>query len=298
VAAVTTVGVVANDAAAATGPRAAGWWTSSPLPHPPDVADRLLVQGGPEPDRPIAFAALAFDLPPGETAVALTLSVAPGSLSSPVAELAACALREDFEPDHGAPMSEAPAYDCSTLVPAAPEGGSYTFFVGALAGPESLSVAILPVTPADRVVLEVPGVGALQTIGSGGPVADEPPERALPLPANGTTAPPTGPAVGHGSLPAIPLPAPSLPAPAFDPGDRTAAPAEAGDENPLRAIPPATVGPEPAATFPGPGTDPAANPLAQAAFVVLAAAATALWLRAGRADLDEPEGSASQLTVS
>lgn len=149
-----------------------GWWTAtnpgSPVPAqaPPDVpADGLLVQGGAG-DTPSALAGLIYEPEAGATAEKLVLKVVASSATTPGAVLQLCPLVSPvLNAQQGGPMADAPAYDCTRKVTAAPDddGGSYTFQLSALASSGPVAVAVLPTTPTDRVVLAKPGVDSLVT---------------------------------------------------------------------------------------------------------------------------------------
>jgi hypothetical protein len=141
----------------------AGWWTSSPLP-PPDVpGGGLEVQGGPDVNNPVAFAAVSFALDPGETAQSVRLAVTGNAASTPNAQLMVCPLTTTFAPASGAAMSQAPEYDCAAKATASPsgDGKTYTFDVSRITATSALAVAILPTQPTDRVVFDAPSTGAL-----------------------------------------------------------------------------------------------------------------------------------------
>jgi hypothetical protein len=165
--------------------------------------DGLLVQGGPvqggPADAPTAFAALVYEVPDGETPGDLVLSVAPEATVTE-ASLRLCPLADaSFTPAQGGPASEAPAYDCSTPIPGtrAADGTSYAFAVAGMERDGRLAVAVLPTSPADRVVFERPTEESLQRTttkfpAAGGfgsasdafaaPPATQEPFAALPLP--------------------------------------------------------------------------------------------------------------------
>lgn len=192
--------------ASAEPPSQSGWWTSSnpgsvmgspTPPPPPDVPSKgLLVEGGASSTSgasdsgPSAFAALEYDLPDGATPGDLTLTVAPGSGSTPTAQLQLCQLTTGITAEDNGPMQDAPSFDCKTNVTASPSssGNTYTFKVEGFVSDGTLAVAILPTSPIDRVVLshpdanslpveesavQVPSDGAPSTAlgGSGGPTA-------------------------------------------------------------------------------------------------------------------------------
>lgn len=270
--------------AGAAAPVAAGWWTSAPLGPPPDVPpDGLLVQGGPAPNEPIAYAALSFSLAPDERPRALTLTVAAMSASTPSATIALCLLSEPFTPAQGGPMADAPTFDCADVVVASPsaDGDRYEFDVSALGGEGELGVAVLPTASTDRVVLSAPSATALRSaVARPAPAATTAPVAA----PDGGGAPgavtPAGTSVSAGATP-VRLPVASS-APGSDassgsggagraagaaPGQRTASPATS------RA---ATVGRPTGAGGAG-ATAPSV-----VGFLALALLASALWLSAGR----------------
>jgi len=198
-------------------PSEQGWWTSaspggvggvaapaSP-PAPPDVPQNgLLVQGGPTSTSgaadtgPFAYAALVYQLPGGATPGSLTLTVAPSSATTPSTTLELCALRtQQFQAEQGGPMSDAPAFDCTKNVTAAPSSSSYQFNVASLISNDALAVAILPTSPADRVVLAQPGDQSLAvqqapttTIFSSGSGDSSGISGSLATPAGGTSGSP------------------------------------------------------------------------------------------------------------
>ena len=153
--------------AAADAPRDQGWWTvTNPIPAPPDVPTRgLLVQGGGG-GGPTAIAAVLYELGPGTTAGTLTLTIAPNSATTPSTTLQLCSLLQPINhPDQGGPMSDAPPYDCSHKVTAAPasDGKGYQFDAAGLVSNGLVAVAILPTGPVDRVVLSAPDANSLAT---------------------------------------------------------------------------------------------------------------------------------------
>jgi hypothetical protein len=160
--------VTFGGAAHAEGTVESGWWTSAPAALAPDAPqDGLVVQGGPDPTTPFAFAAVRFTGASGEKAVSLTLKVAPGAASNPNTALVACPVSGSFTPAQGGAMADAPKFDCSAAkAPGtlAADGSSYAFTLEQLAssGGET-TIAIVPTTPTDRVVLARPGADAFQT---------------------------------------------------------------------------------------------------------------------------------------
>ena len=164
----------------------AGWWTSSPL-APPDVpSGGLDVQGGPDAGSPVAFSAVSFALDPGETAESVTLSVTANSGTTPSAQLMACPITTPFAPASGAPMSQAPKYDCGTKATASPssDGKSYKFDVSSIPATGALAIAILPTQPTDRVVFDAPTTKALASASA---------------PASASTTPESSPTLNSGT---------------------------------------------------------------------------------------------------
>jgi hypothetical protein len=164
--------------ASADPPTTAGWWTvANPgplsLPVGSDVPKGgLLIEGGygsatgAADSSPVAYAAVVYKFDAGATPGALTLTVPSGSASTPTAVLQLCPLKSDtFKAAQGAPMAEAPPFNCQNSVTAAlpSNGSSYTFYVSSLSTDGELAVAILPTSPSDRVVLAAPGADSLPT---------------------------------------------------------------------------------------------------------------------------------------
>jgi hypothetical protein len=215
----------------------AGWWTAAPIALAPDApADGLVVQGSPDPAQPLSYAAIAYELAPGEGPLSLTLTVAAGSASTPNASLALCPLTGSFIPSNGGPMADAPTYDCATRVTASPtEGPTYQFDVTGLHALGALSLAVVPAGATDRVVLAKPGTEALQTIpgapGGTAPATD-------PLASIESLGDPTpvenGLPFESSSLSEVAAPAPgstSSPAAAATGADRLAAPRPFGGDD-------------------------------------------------------------------
>jgi hypothetical protein len=152
--------------AAASTPDQQGWWTAlragvgpNTLLAPDVPSHGLLVQGGES--GPTAYAALVYaSVPDGP--VSLKLAAASGAISTPNATLVACPLREaHIQPAEGGPMSDAPAYDCTTSVPDTIDGADHRFDVSSLVAGGALAVAILATGPTDRVVFDAPDAGSL-----------------------------------------------------------------------------------------------------------------------------------------
>ena len=276
--AIATIGLTSVPAAA-DAPRDQGWWTvTNPLPPLPDVPARgLLVQGGGG-GAPTAVAAILYELDPGTTAGALTLTVAPNSLTTPAATLELCALLQPINhPDQGGPMSDAPPYNCGNKVTAAPsaDGKSYQFNAAGLVTDRLLAVAILPTGPVDRVVLSAPDANSLATqqssAGAASPGIDNSAATGLSEPAS---APPPEAASGFQGAGASPSLADSLPgAAATAPSSVSPAPA---------AAPPRTAG-VPGVFVPAVSTGPEkATPILVLLFVAAGLGGAVLWLYAGR----------------
>lgn len=275
-----------------------GWWTvtnpsaslPAPPPPPPDVPEGgLLVQGGPQDASdlpggiggPSAIAALVHEVPRGEAAERLVLTLAEGAASTPLAPLQACPLTTTtFRPAQGGPMEEAPEYDCSTAVVAEPsdDGATYEWAVGDLERNGVVGVAIVAVGSNDRVVFAEPGDGSLVTVASGDPDEAAPggsPEVAAP--AGGSPSTPAGPTRG-----VTPAPVPRAPAPA-----PAAAPAAAPAPAPAPVVPDVAPSFQPTSAVAEEELD---GIVAALAVVALAAGAT-LWALAGRDDPDDVAGA-------
>lgn len=251
-----TVALAASAFALLVGPPAAaaesvesGWWTSVPAALAPDVAEgQLLVQGGLEPDAPVAYAGISFALADGEAPSTLVLQVAPNSGSTQGAVLSACPMRSPAVASHGDGAEYGPSYDCGTKADGvvSADGASHEFDVSGLAGGDVLDVAIVATRATDRVVFQKPDVGALRT------TAAAVPDGAFGDEATGGGGAPAGAldaadlslgaiATGGGTAPALDLPtlaspspappveqaAPAAPAPAAGPDVRRVAPVAA-----------------------------------------------------------------------
>lgn len=290
-----------------------GWWSETNLsvpgmdaslpaqpPAPPDVpAQGLLVEGGPSASSPVAYAAVMYALAGGASATTLTLNVAPQSATTPNTTLEICPLTDPtFQAEQGGPMSDAPAYTCAKNATAQPStsGTVYKFSVTHLVQGGTLAVAILPTSPADRVVLSQPDSSSLAVQGG-----DSSSEGTGPL--GGTTSTPSattpsgsaslsGPVAGAAATPAGSQAAqttgPEVATPAG--GSTDVPPASASGASPALARPgsqpAAPVGPQapselPAATL-GFASSPA-NPLVIALAITLALVGGAAWTGAGRA---------------
>jgi hypothetical protein len=167
-------GLTLNAGAVATSEQ--GWWTTTnlggttqslglPPPAPPDVpADGLLIEGGASAASPIAYAGLIYQVPSGAAAGTLTLTVAPDSVTTPESTLEVCPLTIPvLIPDQGGPLSDAPAYDCTTntTAKATSSGDGFTFDVSKLVSNGVLALAILPTSATDRVVFSQPSATSL-----------------------------------------------------------------------------------------------------------------------------------------
>jgi hypothetical protein len=122
-----TVAVLAPATAEAAEITASGWWTTTPVAVAPDAQGGLVVQGGPQADQPVSYAAVQFTLENGETASALSLTTAPSSGSTPGTTLTVCPLTDSFAPADGGAMADAPRYDCSSKASSAAINGVYAW---------------------------------------------------------------------------------------------------------------------------------------------------------------------------
>jgi hypothetical protein len=304
-------GLGANPAGAAA-PDQQGWWTTlnqgnvpevgkpAPAPTPPDVpAKGLLVQGPsastpasaptaaaptPASSSPVAYAGLVYYLPIGATASTLTLTVAANSASTPMATLELCPLVNPvLNPEQGGPIADAPPYDCTHNVSAGPNGSAYQFQVSDLVTDGSLAVAILPTSPADRVVLDQPDANSLTEQAAPASAVPQPQDSssgATPISALSTPLPEALPSFGispYGALPG-PTPAPSA--------GGSAAPAA-----PPAAPAPAAAAPRSSSAIPVFGTlaGDSASPLTVALVMAGLMGGAALWFVAGRRRSDEAE---------
>jgi hypothetical protein len=178
--------------ATAASPAASGWWTLAPATLAADVpADGLLLQSGGDPATPVAFAALRYDLVSGAETATLKLDVAPSSASTPNPTLQACRLTSEFSPTQGGDMADAPSFDCAGSVPSAVSAdGSLQFDVLPLARANRLEVAIVAVSPGQRVVLDAPEADSLTVTESTGSLT--PGDMTTPMEASPVGAGSTG----------------------------------------------------------------------------------------------------------
>ncbi len=268
-------------AASAAAPAAAGWWTSlnpgsvlgSPTPPPPpDVpSDGLLVEGGAD-STPTAFAAVVYELSPGTAAGKLTLTIAANSATTPASTLQVCPLSNPaIIVEHGGPMADAPTYNCSAKLTAAPstDGSRYVVDVARLVVDGVLAVAVLPTSQTDRVVLAAPDASSLTTTASAVPNGTGT-ETPAPEADVGTAPPPLGPDVP----PAVGVVAPSAPGAAGAPAATPLAPQV--------AAPAVTTAPPFRASSFTPASH-ATRPVAVVLVIAGLLAAGALWEGAGRA---------------
>lgn len=248
--------------------------------------DGLLVQGGPQDASdlpggvggPSAFAAIVHEVPRGEVADRLVLTLADGAASTPLAPLRACPLATTtFRPAQGGSMEDAPDYDCASAIVAEPsaDGSTYEWAAGELERNGLVGVAIVAVGSNDRVVLAPPGDGSLVTIPEGD-ARDPDDGAAVPTPEVAAPAgrSPTSP--GGGARPAAPAPAPPVAAPAAAP---VPAPAPVVPDVAPSFQPTAAVGEE------------ELDGIVAALAVLALAAGSALWAAAGRGDPDDVVGA-------
>jgi len=272
--AILTMGLTAGPAGAAA-PRDQGWWTvTNPMPAPPDVPARgLLIQGGGG-GAPTAFAAVLYDVDPGTTVGKLTLAVAPNSMTTPSATLQVCPLLQPIvHSEQGGPMSDAPAYDCSRKVTAAPAAnGNYEFDASGLGTDRLVAVAILPNGPVDRVVLNPPDDNSLAV--QQAPVAAEAP------------AADTATAGGLSDVAPAPAPEPSAASPLVEglPTPQSGTSGASASGSPVATpAPPASTGSGAGGFVPAVSAVPArATPLLVLLLVAGSLVGAGLWLYAGR----------------
>lgn len=304
--------------AKADAPSSQGWWTSAnpgnvgglgapAPPAPPDVpSGGLLVEGGPTSSSgagnagATAFAALAYGLPDGATAGKLTLTVAPNTATTSSSTLELCPLTsQNFQPEEGGPMSDAPSYNCSKNVTASAASGSYQLDVSSLVSSGGLGVAILPTSPADRVVLSRPDSQSLQ----------------VQAPTDTTPATPadTGSSGSYGSNAITGTGSPAAAGSGLQGDTGTAAPSVSGLPvspapsaalSPSLAQPKSTTNPKPATSSVTPGTntalvasatsDSGPRPWVGVIFLVALVAAAALWMAAGRSATTGARGPLSE----
>ena len=271
--------------AGAVAPSEQGWWTSTNLggttqslgvasPAPPDVTSNgLLIEGGPSAASPIAYAGLIYQVPSGATAGTLTLTVAPSSATTPNSTLEVCPLTIPLLiPEQGGPMSDAPAYDCTTntTAKASSSGDGFAFDVSKLASNGVLALAILPTSATDRVVFSQPSATSLAVTQS------TTTSNTAPAPAAGNTG--TAPAPAAGNTGSATSPTFGNPSSSFS------------NPQPLATTPSSTptATTQPVSHAIAPPPLPVASTLARAntAVVILVlvglAAAAALWAAAGR----------------
>ena len=186
-----------GDARADT-PSAVGWWTAE---NPGALTDSGLTGSGAPSDIPegglevanhtsgvVSYAAIASSAH-GSTQVVLNL--APEAAHLPGSKVQACPLTGDgvFASEYGAPLSQGPAYDCSTFVAGEQDAaaGTVTFEAGRFVNDGFLAVAIIGVGTT-RLVFNPPNETTIQTTPA--PSASQPPttqpapasERRIPAP--------------------------------------------------------------------------------------------------------------------
>jgi hypothetical protein len=144
-----------------------------------------------------AYAALIYDVPDGATLGKLNLTVAPNSATTPSTTLELCPLTtQSFQAEEGGPMSDAPSYNCSNNITAAQASSAYVFDVSSLVSSGALAVAILPTSPADRVVLSQPGTKSLDVQPAPDTTVASPPGSGSPSGFGSSWPTDTGTAVG------------------------------------------------------------------------------------------------------
>lgn len=294
--------------ALADAPTQQGWWWQgnpgaipeagvNPSRPPPDVpAKGLLIEGGTGSaigagdGGPTAFAALLYQLPQGDSASTLTLSVASGSATTPSVTLELCPLdNPGLNAEQGGPLADAPTYNCSTNVTAqaSSSGSSFAFNLSRLPSTGDLAVAILPTSPTDRVVFAQPASTSLavqpggasstgtafQPSASSAPVASSAPSGASSSGAQPSSSASQG---GATALPGVSAaPSSSSPAIAGTPASGNGAPANSSSA-------PSSSGAATSFVPASSGSDNA-KPLAVALIIVAFIVGATTWLAAGRA---------------
>jgi hypothetical protein len=240
---------------------------------------------------PVAYAGLVYYLPLGGSASTLTLTVAAHSVTTPKATLELCPLTNPvLNPEQGGPSSDAPPYDCTHNVSAAPNaaGSAYAFQVSQLVSDGSLAVAILPTNPTDRVVFDQPDANSLAVQSppvSSLPQTQSPSPGATPISATEIPIPEALPTFGISQFGPQPSPSPAAAPPAPAP-PTPSAPAQASSRT-YSAIPAFGV-------FNGDN----ASPLTVALVVAGLSGGAALWFMTGRRRPDEggPDEGGAALT--
>ncbi len=190
----------------------AGWWDRNAdalLPQidpPPDGAIRV----GNDPAGASAIAAVRFQLDEGEEDPMLVLRVV-GDPAPATAALQACPATSEWTGEAGAPLSEAPTYDCEAgtalgLV----AGTTVSFDLSQLATSPTVDVVISPAPAGDDPVadtftvdFEAPTPADITT---GGPTTAAPPVPSGSTSGGGSTGSPT---IGGGAAPSSPSFTPS-----------------------------------------------------------------------------------------
>jgi hypothetical protein len=211
--------------ALAAAPERTGWWTAASVSSPVDIGvpigtdvppGGLLVQSAADPDDPVAFGALTFELPEGAVVTTLVLHTVTIDGEGGVA---LCALdRPDFPPATGGALDAAPGYDCAhRLTAAAAPDGSYTFHPEPLRTGPLLAVAVVPTSAFTRVVTAPLGSEALSTRSTSIPTPTTA-ATSIPVVAPGVEPVASAPSqaiapVTRAELPATQVPAPITAAP-------------------------------------------------------------------------------------
>jgi hypothetical protein len=211
--------VIPAGSARADTPSAVGWWTSENPGAPSEPVPVVSVPDGGGPaglpsDVPkggfevandsssvVSYAAIGY-YAYGSSVTRVVLHLAPGATDLPNSQVEACPLTGTgaFTSAFGAPLSQGPAYNCSTPVPGVENStaGTVTFAGGKFVNNSYLSIAIVGVGTT-RLVFNPPDGATIQTAAASvtSPVA---------------TLPPTAPPQPHTTAPAVAAPPAITPA--------------------------------------------------------------------------------------
>jgi hypothetical protein len=234
-------------------------------------------------------------VPAGATVAKLTLAVAANTVTTPSTTLELCPLTiQSFQSEQGGPMSDAPSYNCTNNVTAAQASNAYQFNVSSLVSSGFLSLAILPTSPTDRVVLSQPDAQSLPVQASSDTTVASPADTGSSGSFGSTPGADTGSSAGAASAP-LNLPSDTSGATPFPTG-AAATPVASAPLSPTLAQPKTTTNPStpgvnaalvaPAASSAGP------KPWIGVIFLVALLVAAALWTGAGRSpNAEQPASS-------
>lgn len=282
---VSTAALIGLPGAGAADVVVAGWWSSSPVLPANDVPeDGLLVQSGPSDDAPLAYAAVAFRLDPGETPVEVVLTIASESATTPGTVVMACEATGAITQSAGSPATDGPSYDCTDGIEVEADalGSAYAFDATPFTAGGIVSVAVVPSGPVGRVAFDAPSATSLRTNQAPTTTTSAPPDTGGTPPVATTAPPPTF----GGQGPASPLP---------DLGASAPPPSEAPDvtsptDPDLASAPAPSLAPE-SASAPIDADPPVPTVLG----IIGLAGAVAAWVWAGRPTAAElaPTGGAA-----